>query len=61
MIDKVEVKIVNKSPNALPAYSTEQSAGMDLRAWLKEPVTLKPMERTLIPTGVYIELPPGYE
>ena len=61
MIDKVEVKIVNKSPNALPAYSTEQSAGMDLRAWLKEPVTLKPMERTLIPTGIYIELPLGYE
>ena len=39
MIDKVEVKIVNKSTNALPHYSTEQSAGMDLRAWLKEPVT----------------------
>ncbi|MBQ2074382.1 MAG: dUTP diphosphatase [Muribaculaceae bacterium] len=61
MIDKVEVKIVNKSTNALPHYSTEQSAGMDLRAWLKEPVTLQPMERTLIPTGIYIELPPGYE
>ena len=61
MIDKVEVKIVNKSTNALPHYSTEQSAGMDLRAWLKESVTLQPMERTLIPTGIYIELPPGYE
>lgn len=61
MNDKVEVKIVNKSTNALPHYSTEQSAGMDLRAWLKEPVTLQPMERTLIPTGIYIELPPGYE
>ena len=61
MIDKVEVKIVNKSTNALPHYSTEQSAGMDLRAWLKEPVTLQPMERTLISTGIYIELPPGYE
>lgn len=61
MIDKVVVKIVNKSTNALPHYSTEQSAGMDLRAWLKEPVTLQPMERTLIPTGIYIELPPGYE
>lgn len=61
MIDKVEVKIVNKSPNALPAYSTEQSAGMDLRAWLGEPVVLQPMERALIPTGIYIELPPGYE
>ena len=61
MIEKVEVKIVNKSPNALPFYSTEQSAGMDLRAWLKEPVVLQPMERTLIPTGVYIELPAGFE
>ena len=61
MIDKVDVKIVNKSPNALPAYSTELSAGMDLRAWLSEPVVLQPMERTLIPTGIYIELPPGYE
>lgn len=61
MIEKVEVKIVNKSPNALPSYSTEQSAGMDLRAWLKEPVVLQPMERTLIPTGVYIELPAGFE
>ena len=61
MIDKVEVKIVNKSSNALPAYSTELSAGMDLRAWLSEPVVLQPMERALIPTGIYIELPPGYE
>ena len=61
MIDKVEFKIVNKSPNALPAYSTEQSAGMDLRAWLSEPVVLQPMERALIPTGIYIELPQGYE
>lgn len=61
MIDEVNVKIVNKSPNVLPAYSTEQSAGMDLRAWLSEPVVLQPMERALIPTGVYIELPPGYE
>lgn len=61
MTDKVKVKIVNKSPNELPSYSTEQSAGMDLRAWLKAPVTLKPMERALIPTGIFIELPSGYE
>lgn len=61
MIEKVEVKIVNKSPNPLPAYSTELSAGMDLRAWLQEPVVLQPMQRALIPTGVYIELPAGYE
>ena len=45
----------------MPSYSTEQSAGMDLRAWLKDPVVLQPMERTLIPTGVYIELPAGFE
>ncbi len=55
------MKIVNRSPNALPSYSTEQSAGMDLRAWLEEPITLQPLERKLIPTGVYIELPQGYE
>jgi len=61
MIEKVEVKIVNKSPNQFPAYSTELSAGMDLRAWLQEPVVLQPMQRALIPTGVYIELPAGYE
>ncbi len=61
MIEKVEVKIVNKSPNQLPAYSTELSAGMDLRAWLQEPVVLQPMQRAFIPTGVYIELPAGYE
>lgn len=61
MIEKVEVKIVNKSPNELPSYSTDQSAGMDLRAWLQEPVVLQPMQRALIPTGIYIELPAGFE
>ncbi|MBQ9585123.1 MAG: dUTP diphosphatase [Muribaculaceae bacterium] len=61
MTDIVEVKIVNKSPNELPSYSTALSAGMDLRAWLNEPLALKPMERALVPTGVYIELPSGYE
>ena len=60
-MEKLKVKIVNRSTNALPSYSTEQSAGMDLRAWLDEPVTLQPRERRLIPTGVYIELPQGYE
>ena len=58
---KIQVKIVNKSPNALPAYSTEQSAGMDLRAWLTASVTLQPLERKLIPTGISIALPQGYE
>ncbi|MCQ2360050.1 MAG: dUTP diphosphatase [Paludibacteraceae bacterium] len=57
----MKVKIINKSTNPMPAYATEQSAGMDLRASLTESVTLKPMERRLIPTGLYIELPAGYE
>ncbi len=57
----MNVKIVNKSNHQLPAYSTEYSAGMDLRANLNEPVILKPMERKLIPTGLFIELPQSYE
>jgi dUTP pyrophosphatase len=57
----MKVKIVNKSANPLPEYSTELSAGMDLRANLPEPVILKSLERKLIPTGLYIELPQGYE
>ncbi|MDP4147999.1 MAG: dUTP diphosphatase [Bacteroidota bacterium] len=57
----VKVKIVNLSSNALPAYATEGSAGMDLRAHLPEQVVLRPMERKLIPTGLYLELPQGYE
>ena len=57
----MQVKIVNKSDNHLPAYSTEMSAGMDIRAYLSEPVTLKPLERKLIPTGLYVEIPKGYE
>ena len=54
-------KIVNKSTNATPAYATAQSAGMDLRANLEAPITLTPMERAMIPTGLFIELPVGYE
>ena len=61
MADKVTVRIINKSANALPQYSTPSSAGMDLRANLAEPITLKPLERRLIPTGIHIELPEGYE
>ena len=57
----IEVKVVNKGHQPLPAYSTPQSAGMDLRANLSEPVTLHPMERRLIPTGLHISLPEGYE
>ncbi|HVE61440.1 MAG TPA: dUTP diphosphatase [Chitinophagaceae bacterium] len=55
------IKLINKSNNPLPQYATEGAAGMDIRAFLEEPVQLKPMERTLIPTGLFIELPPGYE
>ena len=57
----MEIKIVNKSNNELPAYSTKLSAGMDLRANLTEPVVLKPLERKLIPTGLFVEIPEGYE
>lgn len=55
------VKIVNQSNNPLPEYSTIHSAGMDIRANLSEPVILKPLERVLVPTGLFIELPVGYE
>ena len=57
----MQVKIINTSRHALPAYATEAAAGMDLRANLSAPVTLKPLERRLIPTGLFIELPVGYE
>lgn len=54
-------KIINKSNNPLPAYESALAAGMDLRAYLDAPITLQPMERRLIPTGLFIELPAGYE
>ncbi len=57
----VKVKIINSSRNPLPSYATPLSAGMDLRANLDSPVTLQPLQRTLIPTGLRIELPQGYE
>jgi len=57
----LRVKIINQSSNPLPKYETEGSAGMDLRAELQEPVTLRPLERALVPTGLFIELPGGYE
>ena len=57
----VKINIVNRGHQQLPAYATPQSAGMDLRANLDEPVTLRPMERRLIPTGLHIALPEGYE
>lgn len=57
----MNVQIINQSTNPLPSYATEGSSGMDIRAFLKDSVELKPMERTLIPTGLFIELPQGYE
>jgi len=57
----MKVKIVNHSPYPSPAYATPQSAGTDLRAFLDAPVTLQPLQRTLVPTGLYIALPDGYE
>jgi len=57
----MNVKIINKSHHPLPEYATPYSAGVDLRAYIAEPITLKPLERILIPTGLYIELPQGYE
>ena len=57
----MRVKIINKSDNQLPAYETASSAGMDLRAFIDADIVLKPFERKLIPTGLYIELPDGYE
>ena len=55
------VKIVNHSPYPCPAYATEQSAGVDLKACLEAPVVLQPLQRTLVPTGLYIALPKGFE
>ena len=57
----IPVKIINQSSHPLPAYATPDAAGMDLRANIPAPVSLQPMERQLIPTGIFIELPPGYE
>ena len=57
----MKIKIVNRGRQPLPAYATAQSAGMDLRANIGEPVVLRPMERRLVPTGLYIALPEGYD
>ncbi len=57
----MDIKVVNKGHQPLPEYATPQSAGMDLRANIEAPITLKPMERRLIPTGLYTALPIGYE
>ena len=57
----MKVKIINKSAHNLPHYETEASAGMDLRAYISEKITLKPLERAIVKTGLFIELPVGYE
>jgi dUTP pyrophosphatase len=57
----IEIKIINQSSNPLPAYATEGSSGMDIRANLESAIALQPLERVLIPTGLFMELPQGYE
>ena len=57
----IEIKIVNTSSNALPEYATSGASGMDIRANLDVPQTLQPLERTLVPTGIFMEIPQGYE
>ena len=60
-VEKITVKIINQSANPLPSYATSGSSGMDLRAWLSEPIVLEPMQRMAVPTGLFIELPEGFE
>lgn len=57
----MEIKVINKSDHPLPRYETAQSAGMDIRAHLSEGITLKPMQRAMVSTGLFFALPPGYE
>ena len=57
----MEIQVINKSKHPLPQYATEQSAGMDLRANLSEPIVLKPLQRYLVPTGLFMALPKGFE
>ena len=60
-MEQITVKVINSSANELPQYATELSAGMDVRANLTEPIVLQPMQRVLVPTGLRVELPAGYE
>jgi dUTP pyrophosphatase len=60
-MSSIEIRIINQSSNSLPAYATPGSSGMDIKANLGASITLKPMERYLVPTGLFIELPDGYE
>jgi dUTP pyrophosphatase len=58
---EIQIKIINRSDNQLPAYATSGSSGMDIRAFLEKPKTLSSLERALIPTGIFVEIPQGYE
>lgn len=60
-IEKLNVKVINKSSNTLPEYGTEHAAGLDIRAFLEEPIVLKPLERVLVKTGLFLEIPVGFE
>ncbi|CAN5864298.1 dUTP diphosphatase [soil metagenome] len=60
-MSEINIKILNTSPNALPAYATEGASGMDVRAFLDSPLSLKPLERQLVATGLFMEIPAGYE
>lgn len=60
-MEKLQVRIINKSGNSLPEYATEYSAGMDIRAHLEEPMVVEPGQRVFVPTGLFIELPAGFE
>jgi dUTP pyrophosphatase len=57
----VEIKVINQSPNPMPGYATEGAAGMDIRAHMEGPMLLKPLQRELVPTGLFLEIPEGYE
>jgi len=57
----VQIDIINKSPHPLPAYATEGASGMDIRAYLPEEISLAPLQRVLVPTGIYLSIPAGYE
>lgn len=57
----MKVRVINRSANALPSYSTELSAGMDVRADIPEPLVLEPLQRKIVPTGLYLEIPAGFE
>lgn len=61
LMESLDIKIVNRSHHQLPSYATVGSAGMDVRANLKHPIVLKPLERVLVPTGLYVEIPEGFE